>query len=174
MRVKEKTPFPLRFSNFFSLIISAQCTKNTISGTEKKNSRCNNNHDDDDDDDLRRRRRQLQHNSSKCEGAERTPAKTEAGKMTTLPSVASQQQQMRRGGAHTREDGSRKDDDVAQRSLEFLQSIPVVHSSIYIVIHLSLVTHLRRGKSLFKARFTRREILNATVTPTGKLKPEKK
>jgi type II secretory pathway pseudopilin PulG len=88
--------------------------------------------------------------------------------------IATQQQQMRRGGAHTREDGSRKDDDVAQRSLEFLQSIPVVHSSIYIVIHLSLVTHLRRGKSLFKARFTRREILNATVTPTGKLKPEKK
>jgi hypothetical protein len=50
MRVKEKTPFPLRFSKFFSLIISPQCTKNTIPGTAKNNSRCNNNHDDDDDD----------------------------------------------------------------------------------------------------------------------------
>ncbi len=83
MRVKEKTPFPLRFSNFFSLIISPQCKKNTIPGTAtKKNSRCNNNHDDDDDDDLR-------HNSSKCEGAECTHAKKEARKMTTLPSVSS-------------------------------------------------------------------------------------
>jgi hypothetical protein len=84
MRVKEKTPFPHRFSKFFSLIISSQCTKNTIPGTAKKNSRCNDNHDDDDDL-QRRRRRQLQHNSSKCEG----------------------------GRAHTREEGSTKDDDVA-------------------------------------------------------------
>jgi len=88
MRVEEKTPFPLRFSKTFSLTISAQCTKNTIPGTEKKNSRCNNNHDDDDDDDLQRRRRQLQHNSSNCEGAERTHAKNEAQKMMTLPGVA--------------------------------------------------------------------------------------
>jgi hypothetical protein len=76
MRVKEKTPLPLRFSKFFSFIISAQCAKNTIPGTAKKNSRCKkNHHEEEDDDDLQRRRRQLQHNSSKCEGAERTERK---------------------------------------------------------------------------------------------------
>jgi hypothetical protein len=145
MRVKEKTPFPLRFSKFFSLIISAQCTKNTIPGTEKKNSRCNNNHDDDDD--LQRQRRQLQHNSSKCEG----------------------------GGAHTREEGSTKDDDVAQRCLA-LPSVSSKHPSCsFIHLHCySSIREVRRGTSSFKARFTRREIVNATMTPTGKLKPEKK
>lgn len=92
MRVKEKTPFPLRFSNFFPLIISAQCTKNTISGTAKKNSRCNNIQS-------RRRRRRFA-----------APA----------AAIATQQQQMRRGGAPrtpAAKKESTKDDDVAQRCL---------------------------------------------------------
>jgi hypothetical protein len=147
MRVKEKTPFPLRFSKFFSLIISAQCTKNTIPGTAKKNSRCNNNHDDDDD--LQRQRRQLQHNSSKCEGGR---------------------------SAHTRRRKT-KDDDVAQCCLA-LPSVSSKHPSfsfIHLHCYSSISGHTHPARHIVvQGPFSRREIVNATMTPTGKLKPEKK